>query len=158
VCRLFRTVDEQPPGKWHRRVVTGSWKRSDGTAIGCRGDMGQAPHLGHVVDRPADVFLTLTLDSFDHDDEPSIALFLLAPSSNPYVSGGRKRVKRRTTTNGVASSSPFTNLSTVSVSAPNLGVQEEGYTIVPLSYDAGSEAEWTISVFCERSFGLSALP
>ena len=87
-----------------------------------------------------------------------LALFLLAPSSNPYVSGGRKRVKRRTTTNGVASSSPFTNLSTVSVSAPNLGVQEEGYTIVPLSYDAGSEAEWTISVFCERSFGLSALP
>ena len=62
-----------------------------------------------------------------------------------------------TTTNVVASSSPFTNLSTVSVQASNLGVEDDGYTVIPLTYSAGMEATWTITVFCERDFELAAL-
>ena len=158
VCRLFRTVDERPtPGKWHRRTAVGSWQISDGTAEGYEG-VATAPQFRLVIDRPCDVFLTLTLDKYDHQgDDVSIALFLMSPTNSRRVGGGRQRIKMLTTTNVVASSSPFTNLSTVSVQASNLGVEDDGYTVIPLTYSAGMEATWTITVFCERDFELAAL-
>ena len=157
VCRLFRTVDERPnPGKWHRRSAAGAWRTSDGSAAGYR-DVEKAPQFRLVVDRPVDIFLTLTMDKFDHDDEPHIGLFLFSPSRDRRVGGGRTTVKMMTTGNVVASSTPFTNLSTVSVQASNLGVEEEGYTVVPVTYSGGQEAEWTVTGFCERPFELKPL-
>jgi hypothetical protein len=149
VCRLFRSPRDSPPGPWHTQSVVGTWSRAAGTATGYK-DVTRAPQFKLTLARPANVFATLALDGGPGDDV-NIAVFLCRAERGSQ-SGGK--LTRLTSQGMVAGSAPFTNLPTVSVNAPGLPVAAEGYYLLPVTFEAGHERAWSITVFADYVFEL----
>jgi len=154
VCRLFRTVERGGP--WHKRSVAGGWSTAGGTAGGYRAAATEPQLRVAGLQRPAQLFATLTLDHGANkggaggEDPVYIGLFLLeAPAG-----GGRARSTGR---GQVAASTPFTNMPTVSVAVTRLEVRAGGYLLLPTTFKAGTERPWTITVFADGPFELESI-
>jgi hypothetical protein len=150
VCRLFRTVgDKDFPGPWYKRTVTGRWAEADGSAGGYRGAATQQ-QFRLVLERPAEVFLSLALDRDadagpgDPDRAPSIALYVLP--------GPTERGRAQSIARAVCDSGPFTNMPVVSASARRLEVRDGGYAVLPTTFKAGMESPFTVTVYADYPF------
>jgi hypothetical protein len=106
-CRLFKTSSEG--GSWHKVTISGEWSRHGNSDQGYA-DTVHAPQVQIRLDRPSEVFATLTLDhsvdlrgaeegqcadddDANNDDDsntnqpPNIALFMLKSPKNNVRSG-----------------------------------------------------------------------
>lgn len=153
VCRLFRSPSDKPPGPWHTKSVTGAWSRANGTATGYQ-DLTNAPQFKLTLARPASVFVTLSLDVGAHAEDLFIAVFLLRATNGPQ---GPCKPTRLLVSGKVASSSPFSTVPTVSVNVPSLPVADEGYYLIPATFEEGSESAWSMTVFADYAFALDAV-
>lgn len=69
------------------------------------------------------------------------------------VKGNGNKLARLPSTNQiVASTMPFTNISTTSLKVPRLEVASDGYLVVPLSYYEGQEGKWSLTIVADTDF------
>lgn len=162
VCRLFRTVDDPiRRGPWNKKSAGGSWRKASGTAGGFKA-AASSPQFRLRSARPAEFFLSLTLD-VDLEKAASSAPFSAADTAAApvyialYVLPCEGGAKAKSIARACADSGPFTNLPMVSCSVMPCRHREEGFAVLPTTYGEDMESSWTITVFADVPFTFEPL-